>query len=253
MKGTELAGEVSTTEPYVVPAGRGEKRFTVAAVDLGIKANTPRMMAERGIEVHVLPATSTLEDVLAVQPDGLFFSNGPGDPAATIWPGRAARGRAGRRAALLRDLLRQPALRPGARLRHLQAQVRPPRDQPAGDGPYDGQGRGDRAQPRLRRRRPARGSHRDEVGPGHREPRLPQRRRGRGLGAARRRGSAEELLGAVPPRGGGRPTRCGVPVRPVHRVSWSARGRAAKAEAAAEVEELGRGRAQTDRLSLVPR
>ena len=50
--GTELAGEVTTTEPYVVPA-IGEKRFTVAAVDLGIKANTPRMMAERGIEVHV--------------------------------------------------------------------------------------------------------------------------------------------------------------------------------------------------------
>jgi carbamoyl-phosphate synthase small subunit len=82
MLGTELAGEVSTTQAYVVPAV-GEKRFTVAAVDLGIKANTPRMMAERGIEVHVLPATSSLEDVLAVQPDGLFFSNGPGDPAAT--------------------------------------------------------------------------------------------------------------------------------------------------------------------------
>ncbi len=63
--------------------GRGEKRFTVAAVDLGLKANTPRMMAERGVEVHVLPATATLEQVQAVQPDGLFFSNGPGDPAAT--------------------------------------------------------------------------------------------------------------------------------------------------------------------------
>ena len=82
MAGSELADEVTTTEPYVVPAV-GERRFTVAAVDLGIKANTPRMMAERGIEVHVLPATSSLEDVLAVQPDGLFFSNGPGDPAAT--------------------------------------------------------------------------------------------------------------------------------------------------------------------------
>ncbi len=55
----------------------------MAAVDLGIKANTPRMMAERGIDVHVLPATSSIDDVLAVQPDGLFFSNGPGDPAAT--------------------------------------------------------------------------------------------------------------------------------------------------------------------------
>src|ERR1700712_3696516 len=83
MAGAELAGEVSTAETYVVPAV-GEKRFTVAAVDLGIKANTPRMRSERGLEVHVLPATSTLEDVLAVRPDGLFFSNGPGDPAATV-------------------------------------------------------------------------------------------------------------------------------------------------------------------------
>lgn len=82
MAGTELAAEVSTTEAYLVPA-QGEKRFTVAALDLGIKAMTPQRMAERGIDVHVLPATASLEDVLAVQPDGLFFSNGPGDPAAT--------------------------------------------------------------------------------------------------------------------------------------------------------------------------
>src|SRR6188768_344874 len=94
MTGAELAGEVSTTEAYDVPAvvstsstnGKStdaKPRFTVAALDLGIKANTPRMMAERGIEVHVLPATASLDDVLAVEPDGLFFSNGPGDPAAT--------------------------------------------------------------------------------------------------------------------------------------------------------------------------
>jgi carbamoyl-phosphate synthase small subunit len=82
MAGAELSSEVTTPEPYVVPA-HGEKRFTVAALDLGIKDMTPHRMAERGIEVHVLPATSTLEDVLAVQPDGLFYSNGPGDPAAT--------------------------------------------------------------------------------------------------------------------------------------------------------------------------
>jgi carbamoyl-phosphate synthase small subunit len=82
MSGAELATEVSTRETYVVPAV-GEKLFTVAAVDLGIKANTPRMMAERGIEVHVLPADSTLDDVRATGADGVFFSNGPGDPAAT--------------------------------------------------------------------------------------------------------------------------------------------------------------------------
>lgn len=82
MAGANLSAEVSTAATYVVPAV-GERKFTVAALDLGIKANTPRMLAERGIETHVLPADSSLEDVLAVNPDGLFFSNGPGDPAAT--------------------------------------------------------------------------------------------------------------------------------------------------------------------------
>ncbi|MER7581552.1 glutamine-hydrolyzing carbamoyl-phosphate synthase small subunit [Kitasatospora sp. NPDC097691] len=80
MKGADLCAEVATTEAYVVPA-IGEKKFTVAALDLGIKGMTPQRMAERGIEVHVLPANSTLEDLYAVQPDGVFFSNGPGDPA----------------------------------------------------------------------------------------------------------------------------------------------------------------------------
>ena len=82
MAGAELAEEVSTGETYVVPA-IGAKRLTVAALDLGIKAMTPHRMAERGIEVHVLPATSTIDDLRAVGADGLFYSNGPGDPAAT--------------------------------------------------------------------------------------------------------------------------------------------------------------------------
>ena len=80
MTGAALAPEVSTSEPYVV-APVGEKRFTVAALDLGIKAMTPALMAQRGIEVHVLPATATFEDIQAIEPDGVFFSNGPGDPA----------------------------------------------------------------------------------------------------------------------------------------------------------------------------
>lgn len=81
MSGADLAGDVTTAEPYVVPA-EGQRRFTVAALDLGIKSNTPRMLAQRGIEVHVLPLSSTLDDLLAVRPDGVFLSNGPGDPAA---------------------------------------------------------------------------------------------------------------------------------------------------------------------------
>jgi carbamoyl-phosphate synthase small subunit len=80
MEGADLCGEVATDETYVVPA-IGTKRFTVAALDLGIKGMTPHRMAERGIEVHVLPANATAEDVYAVAPDGVFFSNGPGDPA----------------------------------------------------------------------------------------------------------------------------------------------------------------------------
>ncbi|MFD3488293.1 glutamine-hydrolyzing carbamoyl-phosphate synthase small subunit [Streptomyces sp. NPDC058665] len=80
MKGANLSAEVAATETYVVPAV-GTKRFTVAAIDLGIKGMTPRRMAERGIEVHVLPATATVDDVYAVEPDGVFLSNGPGDPA----------------------------------------------------------------------------------------------------------------------------------------------------------------------------
>lgn len=85
MSGADLSAEVATKETYVVPA-IGTKRFTVAAVDLGIKGMTPRRMAERGIEVHVLPATATVEEVYAVAPDGVFFSNGPGDPATADHP-----------------------------------------------------------------------------------------------------------------------------------------------------------------------
>ena len=73
MAGADLAGEVSTDETYVVPA-TGKKKFTVAALDLGIKGMTPRRMSERGIEVHVLPSNATLEDVLAIKPDGVFMS-----------------------------------------------------------------------------------------------------------------------------------------------------------------------------------
>jgi len=80
MSGAALAGEVTTAQTYVVPAV-GRRRFTVAALDLGIKARTPAHLAQRGIEVHVLAATSTFADITALGADGVFFSNGPGDPA----------------------------------------------------------------------------------------------------------------------------------------------------------------------------
>jgi len=81
MEGLDLACGVSTTERYVVePTGEG--RFHVAAFDFGVKAHSPRLLAERGCRVTVLPATATIEDVEALGVDGLFISNGPGDPGA---------------------------------------------------------------------------------------------------------------------------------------------------------------------------
>ncbi len=80
MAGADLVGEVTVTEPCIV-AATAQRRFRVVALDLGIKYNTPRMLAARGIETHVLPATATLEQLLEREPDGVFLSNGPGDPA----------------------------------------------------------------------------------------------------------------------------------------------------------------------------
>ncbi|MFQ6396030.1 glutamine-hydrolyzing carbamoyl-phosphate synthase small subunit [Nocardia sp. KC 131] len=80
MLGADLAKEVSTGELYTIePAG--DPRFTVVAVDLGIKTNTPRMFAERGMRVHVVPSTTSLDQILELNPNGVFLSNGPGDPA----------------------------------------------------------------------------------------------------------------------------------------------------------------------------
>jgi carbamoyl-phosphate synthase small subunit len=80
MVGSFLSADVSTPESYTI-AAKGEKKFTVVAVDLGIKGATPRAMAERGIETHVVPYNSTFSEIMALNPDGVFLSNGPGDPA----------------------------------------------------------------------------------------------------------------------------------------------------------------------------
>ena len=80
MKGANLAGEVSTDRGYLVEPS-GDPRFTVVAIDLGIKTNTPRMFAERGVAVHVLPADAGFDAIAELKPDGVFLSNGPGDPA----------------------------------------------------------------------------------------------------------------------------------------------------------------------------
>jgi len=80
MVGSFLSADVSTPQSYTI-AAKGEKKFTVVALDLGIKGATPRAMAERGIETHVVPYNSTFSEIMALNPDGVFLSNGPGDPA----------------------------------------------------------------------------------------------------------------------------------------------------------------------------
>jgi len=83
MSGSQLSSEVTTEKKYIVPA-KGMKLFKVAAIDLGIKAATPRLMSERGIEVHVFPQDATIEELLEISPDGVFLSNGPGDPSTMV-------------------------------------------------------------------------------------------------------------------------------------------------------------------------
>jgi len=80
MLGADLTAEVTTAQPYSIPA-IGQTRWRVVAVDLGIKSMTPHRMAERGMPVQVVPATIDADALLQLGRDGVFFSNGPGDPA----------------------------------------------------------------------------------------------------------------------------------------------------------------------------
>ncbi len=82
MAGQNLSGEVSTSEPYLV-AAEGEKLGNLAVLDLGVKTSTLNYLAARGFDVHVLPQSTTLDEVMALEPVGAFYSNGPGDPGAS--------------------------------------------------------------------------------------------------------------------------------------------------------------------------
>lgn len=82
MAGQSLSSEVSTSEAYVVEA-QGESIGRLAVLDLGVKTSTLNYLAERGFEVHVLPQTVTFDEMLAIEPVAVFYSNGPGDPSAS--------------------------------------------------------------------------------------------------------------------------------------------------------------------------
>jgi carbamoyl-phosphate synthase small subunit len=81
MTGLDLACGASTSERYVIPAV-GEQKFRVLAFDFGVKSHSLQLLAERGCEVTVLPADTPPEVLVAEKADGLFISNGPGDPEA---------------------------------------------------------------------------------------------------------------------------------------------------------------------------
>ena len=80
MSGSYLSEDVSIKQSYVV-AAQGAKKFTVAAIDLGIKGATPRALSIRGVETHVMPYNVSFKEISDLNPDGVFLSNGPGDPA----------------------------------------------------------------------------------------------------------------------------------------------------------------------------
>jgi carbamoyl-phosphate synthase small subunit len=82
MEGLELSSRVSTKEPYESKSTSGSSDFRVALLDLGVKRNITRCLNERGCDVKVFPMHSTLQEMLAYQPDGFMLSNGPGDPGA---------------------------------------------------------------------------------------------------------------------------------------------------------------------------
>jgi carbamoyl-phosphate synthase small subunit len=106
MEGLDLVPQVTCAEPYHWAEGNpgewgkgsvGESRFHVVAYDYGIKRNILRLMSERGMRVTVVPATTSADDVLAMNPDGIFLSNGPGDPAAVTYAVDAVRGLLGKK------------------------------------------------------------------------------------------------------------------------------------------------------------
>ena len=82
MAGRNLSAEVSTVDGYVVPA-TGDPLGRLAVLDLGVKTSTLNYLAARGFDVHVLPQSVTLDELLAIDPVAVFYSNGPGDPAAS--------------------------------------------------------------------------------------------------------------------------------------------------------------------------
>ena len=220
MAGRNLSAEVSVAAAEVTPA-TSERIGNLAVLDLGVKQATIDNLAARGFDVHVLPQDVTIDGIRAIDPVAVFYSNGPGDPAASddhvallrgvlddglpffgICFGNQLLGRA-----LGLGTYKLPFGHRGINQPVLDKADRPRRDH--------------RAQPRLRRRRADRGRVRqpERLRPRRGQPRRAQRRRRRGPPRPRHPG----LLGAVPPRGRRRSARRQLPLRPFPRHGHRAR------------------------------
>jgi len=176
MSGLDLAKVVTCKEPYSwdeadwdLKTGYSRKsktKFKVVAYDYGIKRNILRLLTQAGCDVTVVPAAMPAEEVLKMNPDGVFLSNGPAIPSRSLTPSRTSKRSSARsRSSYLPGTA---AFGPRPRREDLQAQVRPPRREPADHGPDDAEGRDCSREPRFRC------GHGDGEGPGRDDPHKPE-------------------------------------------------------------------------------
>ena len=126
-------------------------RFRIAAYDYGIKENILRLLRQKGFEVTVVPAETSAEEVLTLNPDGIFLSNGPGDPAALDYAHKT-RARSNGQKTNLRDLSWSSSSRIRVRRINIQIEIRPSRRESTGQGFAHGQSGDHRAESWFRRR-----------------------------------------------------------------------------------------------------
>ncbi len=191
MIGLDLAREVTCAEAYHVDAP-AKGTFKVVAYDFGMKTNIGRMLAAAGCDVTVVPATTSAEDTLALKPDGVFLSNGPGDPEPCTYAIEASRKLMQKEVPIFGICLGHQILGLACGAQHLQAEVRPSRREPPGEEPRHRPRRGHLAEPRVLG---GRGGLRPAGADPH--PPEPQRRDGGGLPPPR----PARGLRAVPSRG----------------------------------------------------
>ena len=138
------------------PKRRATRRLRVAAYDFGVKCNILRRLDAYGCDVHVFPASAPASELLTIEPDGIFLSNGPGDPAALPYAIDNVRELTHDRRADVRHLSRSSDSRPRRRRRDVQAEVRPSRRESSGQGAAVREGRDHVAESRLRGEIPSR-------------------------------------------------------------------------------------------------